>query len=405
MSRSIRIFMICCCLVVSELTACQSPHPERSPTTLPEVMTPSPAGTTGMDLNFIQPTPTVPDRLSMPSTIPPSVPATLRQLVPSGSRTLPDQEVAALAIDETSVYWVPAADLRHIYRALLSSPVSSKPETVVQSRYITGTLAAMPIQVHGDHLVFLDEAFNANNPVWQLRAYNLVTHQDKSLIQAGGNYLAHIYSFSADSAQVAWIMQDFLPKRPCPEESILTVTNLNSGKVSELDRSCATKDSQWNTVGLSGKRVIASATALKDGNPSTIYLWNDLAAKPQALSSASTTDQPSFPTLGPNWCAWQAGLNNTRIDHLADGETLVLTSPLNGSQLAGPAIDRDWLTWLPTPDVLVYQLNTAAWTVAVEPLPGEQITQVAIGGGWIAWSRQTSAGSSKNSQIEWAKLN
>jgi hypothetical protein len=404
MKRSTRFLHLWSCLILLSMAACQSTPPTPAETSTPERFTPTPAGTTGMDLNAIHSTPTSLMDLATQgiSSTPEAV--SLPGLPAAGKMILPGHEIAALAIDEKTVYWVPAADLRHIYRAPLSAADHSQPEMVVQSRYITGTLAAMPIQAQADELVFLDEAFNANNPVWVLRAYNLVTHQEKVLSQAGGDYLAHIYGFTTDGAQAAWIFQDFIPTRSCREESVLTVANLSTGKAAELDRSCATKDRQWNSAVVSGSRVIASATALTDGNPSTIYLWNTLDGKPQPISTAFPTDRPSSPALGADWAAWQTGPGEIRSERLSDGKSQILTSPVQSDQLAVPAIQGGWLTWQATPDVLVYRLEPSTWFLAAAPGPGERITQVAIGGGWIAWCRETTAGDSKNSQIEWAKL-
>jgi hypothetical protein len=275
---------------------------------------------------------------------------------------------------------------------------------LVKSRFISGNMAAMPLQVHGDWLVFMDQAFNATNPVWRLRAYNLTTKEDRLLDQAGGNYLANIYSLSADENQVAWIVQDHEPKRSCVEESTLHLADLTTKRSLEIVRSCATSDKQWNSVQVANGQILASVTLINEKNKSQVDLWETASAAPRSLSDAYPTDTPSYPALSPDWAAWQSGIGQTRITRLAGGASTVLTSPLDGETLAGPLIAGSWVVWLPTPDLIAYNLEKSTWQVIATPAQGETIGQVASGGGWIAWSRENASGGTTSSQIEWAVL-
>jgi hypothetical protein len=313
-------------------------------------------------------------------------------------------QIAALAVAQDAVYWVSAGQPGQIYRAGLSRGSPSAPEALVKSRYQTGTLSAMPIQVGGDWLVFLDQAFNANNPLWRLRALNLATGQERILDQAGGNRLARIYSFSAGDNQAAWIVQDRDPKRSCAEESTLYLADLSTGRISRVVQSCADNDRQWNAVQVSGSRILASVTLLQQGNKSQIDLWDTPESSPQALSDAFAADKPSFPALTGDWAAWQSAPGQTRIHPLSGKDSRVLISPIAGGQLVGPLLSQNWVTWLPTPDLVAYNLEKSTWQAIAAPGPGEKITQVATGGGWIAWSRESTSGAELSSQIEWAAL-
>jgi hypothetical protein len=386
-------------VLIGSLAACR---PAPSPTLAPPLPTPSvafPAATVSVDLPSISSTPTNLDPTPTPSA------TGLPTLSPLGQISLPGQRLTALAVDRGYAYWVTLAEPRNIVRAPLISADSPQPELVIQSRYTTGSVSAMPIQVRGDWLVFLDQAFNANNPLWRLRAYNLMTHQEKVIDYAGGDLLARIYSFSLDGSLVAWITQTHDFKLACAEKSTLSLVNLVDGNSKQLMQNCAVNDRQWNTVQVSNSRVIASATEIKNsGSQNAVFFWNSPQADPQTLSQAYPADQPSSPVLGKDWYAWQSSPGETRILRMNGEETRLLTSPLDGDLLAGPQFSGSSLIWMPTLDLLLYQPETSAWQVVATPGAGEQITQVAASSGWIAWSRERTNGNQKSIKIEWISL-
>ncbi len=389
---------------IALLTGCQSPQPSPTAAYTQPPGQATPAATLGLNTAAIPSTSTHTAPTLIPSITPLPSLTPLPTLAPSGSLSLPGVHVAALAINQDAVFWVSKTEPGIIYKKVLSAEAAVSPEQLVKSRFITGNMAAMPLQVHGDWLVFMDQAFNATNPVWRLRAYNLATKEDRLLDQAGGDWLANIYSFSADENQVAWIVQDHEPKRSCIEESTLHLADLATKRSTEIVRSCATSDKQWNSVQVAHGRILASVTLISEKNKTQVDLWETASATPRSLSAAYPADTPSYPALGSDWAAWQNGVGQTRFTRLAGGTSALLTSPLDGDPLAGPLITQEWITWLPTPDLLAYNLEKSTWQVIAAPAPGETIGQVATGSGWIAWSREITSGSTTSSRIEWAAL-
>ena len=362
-----------------------------------------PIATHGMNVAAIPPTATPAVPTPFPTFTVTPAPTPLPTLASAGSIALPSIQIASLAISADAVYWVSKSEPGLIYHQTLSA-LATAPDPLVKSRFITGNMAAMPLQVHGDWLVFMDQAFNATNPVWRLRAYNIVTKEDRLLDQAGGNWLANIYSFSADQNQVVWIVQDHVPNRSCVEESALNLANLSTKRTREIVHSCATSDRQWNAVQVANGRILASVTLIGEQNRSQVDLWETADTAPKPLSDAFAADTPSYPALGADWSIWQSGIGQTRIYRLANGTSTVLTSPLDGELLAGPLTSQDWVIWLPTPDLVAYNLEKSSWQVIAIPALGETIGQVALGGGWVAWTRESTAGSALSNRIEWASL-
>jgi hypothetical protein len=399
-----RIFCLILIVVTfAAMAGCQTATP-----TLPTTHTQTPGQSTpvathGLNVAAIPATSTRAAPTTLPSSTPLPGPTSLPTLASTGSIALPGVQVSSLAISADAVYWVSKSEPGLIYRRALSAQ-NSTPDPLVKSRFITGNMAAMPIQVHGDWLVFMDQAFNATNPVWRLRAYNLVTKEDRLLDQAGGNRLANIYSFSADENLVAWIVQDHVPNRTCIEESALSLADLTTKRTREIIHSCATSDKQWNAVQVANGRILASVTLINEQNRSQVNLWESADTAPRPLSDAYPTDIPSYPALGPDWAVWQSNIGQTRITRLAGGAASVLSSPLDGDQLAGPLISQNWVIWLPTPDLVAYDLENSTWQVVATPAHTETIGQVAIGGGWVAWSIENSSGSAPSTRIEWANL-
>ena len=325
---------------------------------------------------------------------------------PAGSISLAGTGLSALAVSATRVYWVSKQDPQELFSAPLTNPQAGDSKPVARSRFITGDLGSMPVVVQGDWLVFLDQAFNATNPLWKLRALNLNTGQERLLDSAGGNRLARIYSFSSDGQLAAWIVQDRVPGRSCPEESSIFTADLETGQVSLVNRSYAATETQWIALQAAGAHLVASAFEQKSGSRNRIFLIALPSHTITPLSDAYPGDEPSYPAASSNWAAWQTGSGATRLVDLLGGPPTLMQGLPDGQPAVAPAMGGGWMAWLPDPSLYIYSLASHQTTLVASPGKDEKIVLPAIGGGVIAWCRTwlDAAGNASRSQIEWLRL-
>lgn len=387
--------------------ACQPLKPAATPSAVPPTQASFPIGTTSSDFSDVQDTPTLPP---IPTAIaavetPTAAPARVARK-PSGELPLPGIQVAALAFDDRYFYWVSQAEPRKINRTAVGTAAPGKnPEVIATSKFVTGTLAAMPIQLRGGWLVFLDIAINANNPVWKLRAVNLQSKQERLLDAAGGDRLARIHGFSTDGLRAAWIVQDSNPKRSCVEESAVLYADLASGKAGEIGRSCVGKDRQWNALQVSGDNILASATSANLENQAEILLVSLNDSTIISLAGGYPNEMASYPAIAGDLAAWQAGSAGARLYWISSKRS-ALIPPQNADQtLVGPSLAGQWLTWVPDPVLAAYQVNTRTWVLLAAPVAGEKITATATAPGRIAWAVESTAeNGDASSRIEWTDL-
>ena len=325
---------------------------------------------------------------------------------PAGSIPLAGTGLSALAISPTRVYWVSKQDPQELFSAPLSNPGGGDLKPVARSRFITGDLGSMPVVVQGGWLVFLDQAFNATNPLWKLRALNLNTGQERLLDSAGGNRLARIYSFSSDGQLAAWIVQDRVLGRSCPEESSIFTADLGTGQVSLVNRSCAATETQWIALQVAGIHLVASAFEQKTGSRNRIFLIALPSHTITPLSDAYPGDEPSYPAASSNWAAWQTGSGATRLVDLQGGPPTLVQGLPDGQPAVAPAMGGVWIAWLPDPSLYIFSIASHQTAFVAAPGGDEKIVLPAIGGGYIAWGRVwlDAAGNTSRSQIEWQRL-
>lgn len=231
---------------------------------------------------------------------------------PTGVLFLPDQRVQRLVVTTDFVYWVGLPNERSLYRAPLHTAVQPHEiELVAESRYPAGVLAQLPMIHNNGWLTFFDSASPTISNVWALRRINLVTHEERSLVESIGDQL--LYGFAVNGQRAAWSIAEQSSNHACQDEAVLVLADLTTGQQTELDSACFQSERSWGTVALHDDALIANLLQ-NDGEdaPWGRIVRFDLAAAPPltyTVISDLPDSQPTnlFPQIVGDWLIWNRG--------------------------------------------------------------------------------------------------
>ena len=317
-----------------------------------------------------------------------------------GSLALNTQRISQLTQDGQYVYWTTDNDPPRISRFSLLATTPS--ETVVRSRYSDGDVGSYGIIRSGDWLVFQDTPSSSGAITWDLRALNLVSGTDNTIVARQNDPASYPGpDFAGRDSLVAFSMIRSGTGSNCAE-AVLGISNLSSGKTEELDRVCADRGYRWSFVGVSDHFVVAE----KESEAGSDLVLINLNTKERRL--LTNDGQGSMPSISYPWITWKSGLRYKASSkfvayNMRDEKARVFVLPDN--EASDPHLSGHWLYWLKGSSVYLYDLEKGQEVLLVTSSPRERITMIDIFNDRIVWVRNRIPDQAKGDFIlEWQTL-
>ena len=298
-------------------------------------------------------------------------------------------------LERGSLYFTYHSRPDGIYRISLSdqAPV---PELVVSSAFPDGSLQASNLFIAGDWLVFMDLPFSGGNSVWKLRAHNLKSGEDRTLLDEPGDAKSWPGpTYSADGDRVAWTHNSWSEGLKCTV-NILGVTDLRTGEVRELDRGCADYAMMWSILALSGDNLIVEQDMADNlGRGNRIWLF-DLTDSSRRLISGE--GNASMPVASGPWVVWK---DTQRYDHatlltlynLDTSASKQISTCTAGRDPSDPSLSGEWIFWVcvagDSNAWYAYRISDGHKFVLMPPGPDLGVGPLRIADGWMLWAVTT----------------
>ena len=267
------------------------------------------------------------------------------------------------------------------------------PQEVIVSDFPDGSLDGASFIFDGNWLIFMDMPLSGNNNIWKVRAFNLITGEDQTILDEPGDNMSWPGPiFSADGDWVAWTRNSFSQSLNCTVNT-LGLTNLKTHEVRELDQHCADYKWIWSIVRLAGSNLIVEQDMADNlGRHNHIWLFN-LADNSKKIISGNFDG--SMPVVSNPWVVWKVAQRynkgtNLSIYNLDDGSMKQIeTCPANLDP-SDPSLYEDWITWVctvPRASDKVYAYHIPDGNqITMSPSNTDQgIGSLEINDGWIAW--------------------
>lgn len=370
-------------------------------------VTPTPKPHPTVTMTKLPPTPTPrPYRLSISQTVEihlpqPSLPS------PTQVSTLTVAAVNWVFLDEQYVYWTELQHHQHIFRYPLNG---GQRAPIVTTKFTDGDLTAVKPIRRGDWLIFVDAEAPLDNAPFLLRALNLKTSQEQTLLDSHNNQYS-LPSLGATADQVVWTTTTPTRQANCTA-SLLVLYDLHTQKAQELDRACLEDHYMWMFPSLSNEYlVVEQDRPTHDGatgnTNSDIYLYS-LATK--HFTALSHDGHSGIPDISGPWVVWQNGARfelpkSSSIFNLNSGIRRVVDLGLYSIH-----IERErWVYWVPAPGSPLYAYDLATDKFMIVSWRDGRVNQsldsVTIYQNRIAWWRNLTADDAiLDGQIEWRSL-
>lgn len=321
------------------------------------------------------------------------------------SMSIANDSSGLFAPDQEFIYWISEFDSQ-LYRLPLAGGANELLARSQFNQYDDGYLWSGSLIRAGDRLIFRDAREN-DIGTWALHALNLQTKQDKIVMQETGSHApmwSPMSEYSAEGEWLAWTRLELGSPTRC-DQSILGMTNLDTGKERELERVCTADHYIWSIPHLSGEHLIVEQD-LPDaqGRKNNILLWNWKTGERTALT---TNGYSSMPAVSGKWVVWKeapryTASKNYIIYNLETGER----QSFRGLKCwSDPRVSGHWLYSSVCKNTLtVYDLAQQRWVNVVQLPKGESFRGIALSDEWAVWGVARDSAAGKEYEIQWRRL-